>query len=151
MAELERRREAIRQREEAERLEAEKKRAAEEAERKRLAEEAERKRQEELERQRQLEEQERQRKAAEAEKQRQAAIEQKRAEMVLEKKRLQVGCPKFAQNFKNFRNNLTQRDIDVTNCNKNMTRHSRDIETLKNEPMKSQCAFNLPVINKVEI
>ena len=37
MAELERRREAIRQREEAERLEAEKKRAAEEAERKRLA------------------------------------------------------------------------------------------------------------------
>merc|ERR1712131_190416 len=63
MAELERRRELIRQREEAERLEAEKKRQAAEAERLRKAEEAERIRREE--------------------------IEKKRKEMILEKQRLQ--------------------------------------------------------------
>ena len=89
MAELERRREAIRLREEAERLEAEKRRAQEEAERRRLAEEAERKRKEEEERLRQLEEQERQRKHAEAERARYVEIERKKAEMTLEKKRLQ--------------------------------------------------------------
>ena len=114
MAELERRRELIRQREEAERLEAEKKRQAAEAEKvknytvryinrprfkksvtsinpfqERIRQEAEKKRLEEEERQRKLAEAERLRKAEEAERIRREEIEKKRKEMILEKQRLQ--------------------------------------------------------------
>ena len=88
MLELERRREAIRLREEAERAEIERKRLAEEAEKERIRQEAEKKRLEEEEKQRKLEEAERQRKAEELERQRKIEIEKKRREMEAEKQRL---------------------------------------------------------------